>query len=141
MSGFTLRVGSDFCAGHRLWGADIQCCFPHGHNFCAELFLRAAEPGSLGMVVDFADVKGALSTWITTNWDHAFLVNSNDTEMLRCLRELSHAKVYEFNHRNPTAENMAKELFQAIVASAGFADRITKVRIWETATQYAEYQP
>lgn len=139
---YTLRITCDFCAGHRLWGTDVVCEFPHGHNFTAEVFLKGPQSSSSGMVVDFEEMKRAVQEWVGANWDHAFLVNTNDVEMLALLRQLTKSKFYSFEARNPTAETLAKELFDSLqkMNDANLKNNVAAVRIWENPNQYAEYR-
>lgn len=140
MSEYTLRITCEFCAGHRLWGLDVQCEFPHGHNFTAEVFLTSSQIGKSGMIIDFDDIKSAVRTWIMKNWDHAFLVNTDDAEMTSLLRGLTKVKLYTLQGRNPTAEALAQELFEALQQTNMLQGQVSAVRIWENPTQYAEYR-
>ena len=131
------RIEISFDAGHRLLDYHGKCSSPHGHTFRAELIVSGPVLNSLGLLLDFGDVKGSVKQWIDRNWDHAFLVNSQDVEMLAGLALVAEAKVYRFEAKNPSAETMACELFG--VASCELGTALEAARIWESTTQYAEF--
>lgn len=69
------------------------------------------------MVMDFADVSKVVKREIITPWDHQSL---ND--------------LFSFP---TTAENLALEAFRRLRAAKL---TVTRVRLWETATSYAEVE-
>jgi 6-pyruvoyltetrahydropterin/6-carboxytetrahydropterin synthase len=87
-----------------------------------------------GMVVDFGDINKVVKSWIDRELDHKMLLCKEDP-MLKTLQELNEpCFVME---ENPTAENIAKLIFQYAV-SQGLG--VSEVRLWETATSYAAYK-
>lgn len=101
-----------FCAGHRLLDHKGRCRFPHGHNYTVWVVVEGTADEQ-GMVIDFGVLKQLVGTWIDRHWDHAFLVNPNDREMRDAIDHVSDVKVFIMpeEHPNPTAENIAKVLF------------------------------
>ena len=91
----------------------------------------------IGFVMDFTDVKGRVDDWIDEHWDHAFLVSGRDEEMLTALRGVKGSRIFVFPDDNPSAEVMARELYRASEGLCGVAP--SRVRVWESPTQYAEY--
>ena len=65
-----------FCYGHRLLNYEGKCRHLHGHNARAVVTLRGAELDSLGMLVDFVDIKERLQCWIEENLDHNMLLSA-----------------------------------------------------------------
>ena len=125
-----------FCAGHRLLGHEGGCANLHGHNYVAEVEIAARELDSVGRVIDFSVVKKIVGLWINTHWDHAFLVNAEDCEVIASLTNCR-SKRYTMAD-NPTAENMAAELlFKANELLAHRVERVVSVTILETPTCYA----
>ena len=102
-------------AGHRLLGHAGPCRHPHGHNYEITVTLapRDAELNADGFVIDFADVKRLIGMWLDENWDHKFLINSNDATLMKALA-MVHAPLFVFPNMNPTAENMAAVLLSVI---------------------------
>jgi 6-pyruvoyltetrahydropterin/6-carboxytetrahydropterin synthase len=81
-----------FSASHILEGLphDHPCTRLHGHNYVVTVHLKAKELNDVGFVKDYRDLD-AVKRYIDDNLDHRHL---ND--------------VFQFN---PTAENMAKYLY------------------------------
>jgi hypothetical protein len=66
-------------------------------------------------------------------------VNDSDEEMVSALHMLSDSKIYSFEPINPTAEVMAKTLFD--VESELVGPEVVSIRMWEGLNSYAEYSP
>ncbi|MBT3197497.1 MAG: 6-carboxytetrahydropterin synthase QueD [Gammaproteobacteria bacterium] len=119
---FTLRTLSDFAAAHSLREYPGDCQRLHGHNWKVEVEVSADELDELGMVVDFKLIKQATKT-ATDRLDHQYL------------NELK-----PFDQINPTAENIARTLYQEISASLNSARiQVDAVTIWETERASARY--
>jgi len=123
---FELKVMLEFPAGHHLRGYPGDCSRPHGHNWKMEVFVQAAKLDTVGMAIDFRDLKAATKEMLT-RWDHQDL---NGLE--------------EFKQINPTAENLARLAFEELgkrlatkfqVTEA----RISRVTIWENDRCSASY--
>ncbi|MBI4289827.1 MAG: 6-carboxytetrahydropterin synthase [Chloroflexi bacterium] len=134
---FTDRVEFTFDAGHRLYGYKGKCETPHGHTFKAEVMLSSEKIDQMGFVVDFLELGHKVGKWVEENWDHAFLANGQDKEMLRALNSLTDRRVFIFPDENPTAEVIARYLYNHVRSVYG--PLVSRVRIWETPTEYAEY--
>jgi 6-pyruvoyl-tetrahydropterin synthase len=101
------------------------------------VFLSGRDLDPLGRLVDFGEVKRHAQRWIEKNWDHAFLLSDQDEELVSSLRSVPEAKLYLFSGENPSAEAMARCLFEQTRQRFGVLAR--RVRVWESTTQYAEY--
>ena len=86
------RIEIIFDAGHRLLKYKGKCEVPHGHTFRTEIMVRADGLDQLGFVVDFVELREKIGKWIDENWDHAFLVNAQDQELLNALDSLTEKK-------------------------------------------------
>lgn len=135
---YLVRIEVTFDSGHRLLDYDGKCAFPHGHTYRAEVFLEGASLDSLGLVFDFTELKRRVKDWVDANWDHAFLVNSKDTELIAGLSPLAKSRLYIFNEENPSCEVIARELYKKVAELCQI--RPAKVRLWESLNQYAEFQ-
>jgi 6-pyruvoyltetrahydropterin/6-carboxytetrahydropterin synthase len=145
---FTATRKFTFDAGHRVLGHTGKCRFIHGHTYTAEVTVKS-DVNSLGMVIDFAVLKARIGDWINIHWDHNFLCHRDDPLLgldeqtsLITYREAAFGgrAPYVMGDGNPTAENMAKELYT--VASAllkHFDISVTRVRIHETPNCFADY--
>jgi 6-pyruvoyltetrahydropterin/6-carboxytetrahydropterin synthase len=107
-----------FSASHQLTGLppEHQCSRLHGHNYLVEVELSSDKLDSTGFVVDFGELT-PIKTYIDKVLDHRHL---ND--------------VFDFN---PTAENMAQEMFHLFQHDFP----VSAVRVQETETSWAEYRP
>ena len=133
-----IRIEIIFDSGHRLLDYAGKCAFPHGHTYRAEVFLKSSSLDSLGLVYDFTELRSRVKEWIDDNWDHAFLTNSRDTELIAGLAPSAKGRLYQFDEENPSCEVMSRELFRKVRELCGVTP--DKVRLWESANQYAEYQ-
>ena len=91
----------------------------------------------LGLVYDFTDLKDRVKTWVDDNWDHAFLVNSRDGELINGLGSAELVRLYKFQDENPSCEVMSRKLYEITSELCGINP--AKVRLWESANQFAEY--
>lgn len=130
----------DISCGHRVYGHEGKCCHLHGHNYRVH-FTCVAESGkldTLGRVIDFGDIKSRLCMWLENNWDHHFLMGTEDP-MLEALLKLDPTVVaVPFN---PTAENMAEYLVEVIgpLQLKGTGIKLESVRVEETMKCSASY--
>jgi 6-pyruvoyltetrahydropterin/6-carboxytetrahydropterin synthase len=136
---FVDRVEVSFDAGHRILGHSGKCAAPHGHTYRVEAFIQSDGLDALGFALDFGDLKGPLKTWIDQNWDHAFLLNSADAVLLAALRSVPEAKLFVFESANPSAETLARGLYE--VAISKLQVPLARIRVWESPNQYSEYDP
>jgi 6-pyruvoyltetrahydropterin/6-carboxytetrahydropterin synthase len=134
---YEVRIELSFASGHRLLEHQGKCVYPHGHTYRAEIWVGSKTLDGLGFVVDFTELKGKVGRWLEEHWDHAFLVNGRDGEMLSALRSVEGSRVFVFPEDNPSAEVMARELYRTTQLVCGVSP--LKVRVWESPTQYAEY--
>ena len=134
---YQIRIEFTFDSGHRLLNYDGKCAYPHGHTYRAEIFLGSTELNSLGLVYDFTDLKDRIKTWTDDNWDHAFLLNSQDQELIEGLSSTELVRLYKFQDENPSCEVMSRKLYETTTELCGVAP--SKVRLWESANQFAEY--
>ena len=123
-----------FCYGHRLMDYAGKCRHPHGHNGRVEVELSASQLDKQGMVMDFEEIKKRLQSWIDENLDHQMLLRKDDPlmDVLKKMKE-----PYYLLDDNPTAENIAREIFM-VAKKKGLP--VTRVTLWETEKSYATYQ-
>lgn len=132
---FAVSREIDFCYGHRLLNYNGKCRFLHGHNGRAVITFEAETLDYRGMVLDFSDIKNAVTSWIDENLDHRMLLHRDDpfVPVLQQMGEPMHLLEV-----NPTAENIARLIHEA-AANLGFP--VVKTKLWETPRCYATYQP
>lgn len=128
----------NFCSAHRLTDYKGKCQYIHGHNYQVRVWCEPKEDlNSLGMVVDYADIKDKIGTWIDENLDHSILVSNEDKEFIQyCIDK--EFRYYVFPG-NCTAEIMAQDLLIKFNAQMQkHKVKVIKVELWETANCSAE---
>jgi len=123
-----------FCYGHRLLNYAGKCRNLHGHNGKAVVTIETQELDPLGMAVDFAELKRVIGKWIDETLDHKLILNREDPLIPELLRL---GEAFVVMDVNPTAENIAKMIFDR-VASQGLP--VVEVTLWETETSFATYR-
>jgi 6-pyruvoyltetrahydropterin/6-carboxytetrahydropterin synthase len=123
-----------FCYGHRLLNYDGKCKHLHGHNGKAVIVLETPALDSLGMVVDFSQIKEKVGAWIDQTLDHQMILHRDDPALPFLLKQGEPVHVVDVN---PTAENIAKLIFDRVKAQ-GFP--VIEVTLWETESSFATYR-
>jgi 6-pyruvoyltetrahydropterin/6-carboxytetrahydropterin synthase len=124
----------DFCYGHRLLEYDGKCKHLHGHNGLLEVDLEADSLDSLGMVMDFTQVRDVVKNWVDENLDHKMLLRRDDP-VAPILKDLGEP-IYLLDD-NPTAENIAMHIYH----QARSQDlMVAEIRLWESPSSYATYR-
>ena len=122
---FEVTIEESFAAGHALRNYRGKCENVHGHNYRCQVTVSGPGLDSIGLLVDFVELKKVVHA-VLDRLDHQWL---NDFP--------------PFDVLNPSAENMAKYIYDEV--SAGLKDRngvrIGAVRLWETDTASATYRP
>jgi 6-pyruvoyltetrahydropterin/6-carboxytetrahydropterin synthase len=130
---FKVTKQIEFCYGHRLLNYDGKCKNLHGHNGLLEIGVGSDSLDSLGMVIDFGDIKDIVKGWVDENLDHKMIL-SKDDPILGMLNDINEA-VYVMDE-NPTAETIARHIHEQ--ARAAGLD-ILETRLWETPSSFASY--
>lgn len=119
---------------------ESKCSTAHGHNYYVRITATASSLDEIGRVIDFGVLKEKVGGWIDTNWDHTFLVNRHDTDVLAALLSMPRAKDPFVCDFNPTAEEMAHFLLDEVCPDAlqGTGVTVTKVSVEETSNCIAE---
>jgi 6-pyruvoyltetrahydropterin/6-carboxytetrahydropterin synthase len=122
---FEVTIEETFAAGHALRNYHGKCENVHGHNYRCQVSLEGDELDDIGLLVDFVELKKVVHA-VLDRLDHQWL---NDLP--------------PFDKLNPSAENMARFIFEEVHAGlrekAGV--RTASVRLWETDTASVTYRP
>lgn len=128
---FQIRKKFRFEAAHVLESSySKKCGNLHGHSIVVEVFCQSGELNEDGMVVDFGKLKEIIKP-LLDQIDHSIILDSTSDYC-----DKVHPTSTFLVHFNPTAENLAKLIYQYT------KDRIlsvSKVRVHETETGFAEY--
>jgi 6-pyruvoyltetrahydropterin/6-carboxytetrahydropterin synthase len=120
---YTLKIVTDFAAAHTLRDYPGACSRMHGHNWKVEVEVQATKLDEVGMGIDFKEIKRA-TRQVTDELDHYYL---ND--------------IPPFDRVNPTAENIASYIYQAVSELLN-NDRVSvkAVTLWETERACVRYE-
>lgn len=128
-----------FCSGHRVLDHESKCAHPHGHNYRVEITATSEKLDSLGRIIDFSVLKEKIGGWIESNWDHGFIVFSEDGDLIKALSTVPDNKLFILP-TNPTVENLCSYLLTEVcpVVLKGSDVTVTRVLIHETENCRAE---
>lgn len=134
----------EFDAAHRIIGHKGGCQMIHGHRYAVEFTFQSNSLDSIGMVIDFKEIKSRFKTWIDTNWDHNIILHVDDRELGDIISRHTGQKVF-YMDCNPTSENIARYLFEVVLKDV-FADAVQyvglckKITVSESPTSWASYE-
>lgn len=120
---YELTVRDHFDAAHTLRGYPGECRNLHGHTWDVEVTVRGESLDDVGIVYDFKRLKSDLGR-VLEAYDHAFL-----------------DEVPPFDSVNPTAENLARVIFEALGSIVGDAVSLVEVSVWESPIAKLTYRP
>jgi 6-pyruvoyltetrahydropterin/6-carboxytetrahydropterin synthase len=121
---FEVTIEETFAAGHALRNYRGKCENVHGHNYRCQVTLEGDQLDSIGLLVDFVEMKRVVHA-VLDRMDHQWLNDFSPFDVL-----------------NPSAENMAKYIYDEIKAGLGVREgvRVGAVKLWETDTASATYR-
>jgi len=130
-----------FSMGHRLSCHQGLCKNLHGHNYSVVITLKSEHLNPNGMVMDFGDLK-AIAENHFKQFDHATMINRSDVDrFMKLQQEMPFLKIVVVEYE-PTAENMAREIFNYFkgeVAKYEGNIEVDQVSIYETDSSQATY--
>lgn len=121
---YEVTIIKSFSAAHLLADIGGKCEALHGHNFKVEISVAAGQVNHIGILVDFRLLKKMLG------------------EVLEALDHKHINTLTDFAGVNPSAENIAKYIFEkmdARVKTAGV--NMVRVKIWESENAAVTYLP
>jgi len=132
-----------FEMAHALWGYDGLCKNIHGHSYILKVTVTG-EPISdpddikLGMVIDFGDLKRIVNRHIVDVYDHALVLSKKaPVERFADIDEMFDRKIW--CDYQPTAENLVIHYAGILKEHLPPTIRLHSLRLYETATSYAEW--
>lgn len=135
----------EFDGAHRVMNEKVKCFNLHGHRWRVETTFTYTYKGDLGYAVDFKEIKRIIGAWIDEKLDHACILNPMDTELINlCAKNGWRLYVMGLGNGgdiNPSAENIASELFYTIkqlFINDPSGIRIVKLRLYETPNCWVE---
>lgn len=132
-----------FEMAHALWNYDGACRNIHGHSY--KLFVTVSgipisdpDDHKFGMVMDFKDLKDLVRASVVDMLDHALVVyREAEGEVLEQVRTM-YQKVHVFDFQ-PTCENLVIYIAHTLRSRLHPEVRLKTVKLYETATSFAEW--
>ena len=120
---YEVYIKDYFAAAHVLKGYDGDCANMHGHNWIVEAYIQCTKLDSLGIGIDFLEVKIAVKD---------------------VLSKLAHTTLNEnpaFASINPTSETLSKFLFTELSSRLNTKHiKVSKVMVLESPGCGSSYQ-
>ena len=120
---YELTVRDHFSAAHNLRAYRGKCERLHGHNWNVDLVLEGEDLDGEGMIMDFVEAKRLLSE-VLDRFDHRYL-----------------NEVPPFDRLNPSCENLARVIAEALAGRLPAGVRVAGVRAWESGRCSVTYRP
>ena len=122
---FELKVKSEFEAAHYIKNYPGKCARLHGHNWIVEAIVQGDTLNEMGILIDFKILKSELNK-VLDLLDHQYL---NELKI--------------FANKNPTAEIIAKEIFDRLSTAEIFngATKLTAITVYESPKSSVTYYP
>jgi len=120
---YELTVTSHFDAAHALRGYQGECSNLHGHTWDVEVTVAGDTLDEIGIVYDFKALKEDLGA-VLAEFDHAYL-----------------NEVPPFDEISPTAENLARVVYERLSQTVAQHVRVVQVAVWESPIAKLVYRP
>lgn len=120
---YELTVIVEFEAAHRIVDYPGKCNRLHGHNWSVEVTVKGKKLNKLGMLIDFKELKKEVNRTID-KLDHVYLNELN-----------------AFIEDNPTAEHIAKYIYEQLEVSPLFVNniKVKMIKVWESPKSAVTY--
>jgi 6-pyruvoyltetrahydropterin/6-carboxytetrahydropterin synthase len=120
---YELTIKSHFDAAHSLYGYPGECRNLHGHTWDIEVTVSATELDEIGIVYDFKLLKDDLNAVLST-YDHKHI-----------------NEIPPFDVVSPTAENLARVIYEQLSATVDARVKVAEVVVWESPIAKLTYRP
>ena len=120
---YELTVKGHFDAAHALRGYPGECRNLHGHTWDVEVTVAGEMLDDVGIVYDFKLLKDDLGA-VLARYDHVFI-----------------NEVQPFDSITPTAENLARVIFEQLDGAVGPQVSVLEVAVWESPVAKLVYRP
>jgi len=119
---YSLTVKGHFDAAHHLYNYPGECRELHGHTWEVEVTVESEKLNDIEIVYDFKDLKDDLASTLKA-YDHKLI---ND--------------ISPFDTISPTAENLARVVFEQLEERIGGGVRVAEVAVWESPIARVGYK-
>lgn len=144
MSIIRLTKQFSFEMAHALDDYDGACREIHGHSYRLFVTVKGtplsdeSSPKN-GMVVDFGVLKAIVGRLVVDRLDHSLVIRSSEcnSAVIAALRQ-RFSRIVTVDYQ-PTCENMISRFADSIAAELPQGVELCALRLYETATSYAEW--
>jgi 6-pyruvoyltetrahydropterin/6-carboxytetrahydropterin synthase len=120
---YELTVRGHFDAAHALRGYPGECRNLHGHTWDVDVTVEGESLDEVGIVYDFKRLKDDLLS-VLAQYDHVYI-----------------NEIPPFDELTPTAENLARIIYEQLTLSVGATVRVRDVAVWESPVAKLVYRP
>ncbi|UUX93577.1 6-carboxytetrahydropterin synthase [Methanoplanus endosymbiosus] len=120
-------------ASHRLMHYKGKCNRLHGHQWRIEVWAEGETAGDSMILIDYNVIKEAVN-----RYDHEVILNKDDP-MAECLGQFQEVIKTD---GDPTSELLSERIaadIQAECDNAGITATVTRCRVWESTSCYADW--
>ena len=118
---YRIFVEIRFSSAHSIQHYNGPCGELHGHTWKVKVEVLSEKTNELGLSIDFKDLK-KISESVVSRLDHQYI-----------------NKIKPFQNENPTAENIAKYIYQQIKKKLPDNVRMSTVTVWESESTGVTY--
>jgi len=140
-----IRITKEFRfeMAHALWNYDGPCRNVHGHSYVLYVTLcglpvnNPDDPRN-GMIIDFGDLKRIVEENVVDRLDHSLMIAgfAPDEKIESYRRHFENVIVSPYQ---PTCENLVTDIAAILVSKVPEGTFLHSLRLYETATSYAEW--
>ena len=117
---------------HRLLHYEGKCANLHGHRWKVEVWIEGEPDPVTQILVDYNLIKKVIDKFV-----HQIILNKDDP-MVPCIQKYQPVIT---THGDPTSELMAaiiRDDLYVLCREMGIKATVSKIRVWESPTAYAE---
>ena len=118
---YNLSIETNFSAAHHIKGHEGSCRRLHGHNWKIKVDVSAEKLNKIGIALDFQHLQD-LTREVLKQFDHQYI-----------------NEMPPFTDMNPTAENLARYIYEQIEGKLPEGIKMRKVSLWEGEKYCVEY--
>ncbi|ADR22708.1 6-carboxytetrahydropterin synthase QueD [Marivirga tractuosa] len=138
-SDFMISITKEFSfeTAHRISNHPASCKHIHGHSYRLFVTVSADEIQENDMIIDFKELKQIINEKVIKTFDHALVLKRNDENTKLAQNIDSNIFWMEFE---PTVERLLDYIRKQIQNSLAEPVFLKKLKLYETATSFGEWE-
>jgi 6-pyruvoyltetrahydropterin/6-carboxytetrahydropterin synthase len=121
-----------FDASHRLLHYKGKCANLHGHRWKVEVWIEGEPDATTGILVDYNVIRE-----IVEKFDHQILLNAADP-MAACIEKFQHVITTKGDPTSELLADLIRKDLARYCRSHKIAAKVTRIRVWESPSCFAE---